>query len=56
MSQVTPPEPHTPAAPVWTDALREAAFNHWIASLVPTLGVLPHTVRLASAEIGRAHV
>jgi aminoglycoside/choline kinase family phosphotransferase len=50
MSQVTPPEPTPFAAPVWSDALREAAFNHWIASLVSTQGVLPHTVRLASAD------
>ncbi len=50
MSQVTPPEPTPISAPVWLDAPREAAFNHWLASLVPMQGVMPHTVRLASAD------
>ena len=50
MSQVTPPEPTPISAPVWLDAPREAAFNHWLVSLVPTQGVMPHTVRLASAD------
>ena len=50
MSQVTPTEPTPFVAPVWSDAQRESAFNHWLATLVPTQGVLPDTVRSASAD------
>jgi aminoglycoside/choline kinase family phosphotransferase len=50
MSQVTPPEPTAFTRPVWPDAPREAAFHHWLVSLVPTQGVLPETLRIASAD------
>ena len=40
-----------PAATVrWRDAAREQAFGQWLAPLVAGHGLLPHTLRLASAD------
>lgn len=50
MSQAPTPESTPFAALVWSDAQREADFSTWLASLVPAHGLLPHTLRLASAD------
>lgn len=34
----------------WTDATREQAFGQWLAATSDAHGLLPHTVRLASAD------
>jgi aminoglycoside/choline kinase family phosphotransferase len=39
---------HSPI--VWTDAARADAFARWLASTAPAYGLLPPTVRLASAD------
>ncbi len=35
---------------MWTDAARAQTFQHWISRIAPTHGLLPDTVRLASAD------
>lgn len=40
--------PHQP--PAWSDPARAAAFEHWIGRLCGRFGLLPQTVRLASAD------
>ncbi|MBT9505152.1 phosphotransferase [Rhodoferax sp.] len=50
MSQAPHPEPTPFAAPVWTDAQREADFNAWLKSLVPAHQLQLHSVRMASAD------
>jgi hypothetical protein len=50
MSQALPPEPTPFAAPVWSDAQREADFNIWLAKLAPTHGLRLHSLRSASAD------
>jgi aminoglycoside/choline kinase family phosphotransferase len=50
MSQAHTPEPTPFAAPVWSDALRAAAFNGWLADLAPQHGLQVNSVRSASAD------
>jgi aminoglycoside/choline kinase family phosphotransferase len=50
MSQAPTPESTPFAAPVWSDAQREADFSTWLARQAPAHGLLPHTLRLASAD------
>ena len=49
---MTPPE--TPSAPVaaiaWADPARAAAFERWLADTAPRHGLLPDTLRPASAD------
>jgi len=35
---------------VWSDPIRQAAFHHWLNALAPTHGLLPDTLRSASAD------
>ena len=46
------PAPTTPtAAPViWQDAQRQAAFHTWLLAIAPTHGLLPDSLRVASAD------
>ena len=46
------PAPPTPtAAPViWQDAQRQAAFHTWLLAIAPTHGLLPDSLRVASAD------
>jgi aminoglycoside/choline kinase family phosphotransferase len=37
-------------AVTWTDPAREAAFETWLARIAPAQGLMPGTVRLASAD------
>ena len=39
-----------PSGIEWTDAAREQAFGQWLAATSDAHGLLPHTVRLASAD------
>ena len=50
MSQALPPEPTSFAAPVWSDAQREASFNTWLSALAPAHGLRPDSLRSASAD------
>jgi N-acetylmuramate 1-kinase len=34
----------------WADPARQALFNQWLADVAPVHGLLPHTVRVASAD------
>lgn len=46
-------DPHSvadPAAITWPDAARQAAFSTWLASLADAHGLLPDTLRAASAD------
>lgn len=40
----------SPAPIAWTDPARQAAFARWLAALVPAHGLLPGTLRAASAD------
>ena len=40
----------TPAAPLWADAERHAAFDRWLASVAHEQGLRPDSVRVASAD------
>nr|WP_156373245.1 phosphotransferase [Pseudorhodoferax sp. Leaf267] len=44
----TGPNPHPPIA--WSDPQREALLQRWLAETAPAQGLLPHTLRLASAD------
>jgi aminoglycoside/choline kinase family phosphotransferase len=51
----SPPAPEAAAAPTagavrWDDARREAAFHRWLAALRPRHGLLPASLRAASAD------
>lgn len=35
---------------VWSDPIRQAAFHHWLNALAPAHGLLPDTLRSASAD------
>ena len=51
MTMSSPPSPgHMPSGIEWTDAAREQAFGQWLAATSDAHGLLPHTVRLASAD------
>ena len=54
MSALTSPPnstaPAQPVAPVWTDPVREAAFQGWLTRESSTHGLLADSVRLASAD------
>ena len=50
MSVSANPLPETPAAVVWPDASREAAFTHWLAQVAGPHGLAPGTLRIASAD------
>ena len=39
-----------PNPPLWHDAQRQAHFEAWLAPLVPAHALLPHSLRLASAD------
>jgi N-acetylmuramate 1-kinase len=39
-----------PEAVPWTDAARHGAFAHWLAAVAPAHGLLPPTLRIASAD------
>jgi len=48
---VLPADAETTRVPVtWADPAREAAFDAWLARIAPTHGLVPDTVRLASAD------
>jgi aminoglycoside/choline kinase family phosphotransferase len=48
---VPTPDAVVPAAPVtWADPAREAAFDAWLARVAPAHGLVPGTVRPASAD------
>ena len=40
----------SPNPPLWHDAQRQAHFEAWLAPLVPAHALLPHSLRLASAD------
>src|SRR4051812_3207528 len=47
--------PLTPASagplPVsWNDPIRQAAFHHWLGAIAPAHGLVPASLRLASAD------
>jgi len=50
MSQDPTPEPTLNAAPAWSDASREAAFNTWLTQVSPTHQLAVDSLRLASAD------
>ncbi len=50
MSHTNPPDAPLIAAPVWSDAQREADFNAWLTELAPVHAVNVNSVRLASAD------
>ena len=53
MSHPTPPPAHsltTAATPTWTDPNRQVAFECWLSNLTDSQGLLPATVRIASAD------
>ena len=39
-----------PPAPVWADPARAGAFHEWLAREAPMHGLVPDTVRVASAD------
>ena len=49
MSLASAPFSPSPAV-VWDDPARETAFSHWLAATAPTHGLLPATLRIASAD------
>ena len=50
-SSVSPPSPPAADAPVpWVDAARGQAFATWLGRLAPGQGLLPGSVRIASAD------
>ena len=50
MSPSQPPEPNLPHSPIWQDPHRQADFNNWIAALTSSHGLLPESLRSASAD------
>ena len=46
----TPPPTLSPTAVSWTDPQREIAFMQWLGRIAPAQGLLPETLRLASAD------
>jgi len=53
MSHPTPSPAHSPiaaATPTWTDPNRQVAFENWLSNLTDRHGLLPDTVRIASAD------
>ncbi len=50
MSTTSSPPATTPNTPLWHDAQRQAHFEAWLAPLVPAHALLPHSLRLASAD------
>ena len=50
MSQAHPPESTLFAAPVWSDAQREANFNAWLTALANAHGLLINSLRSASTD------
>ncbi len=40
----------TPSPVTWDDPARHTAFDHWLHSLAPSQGLLPNTLRPASAD------
>ncbi len=40
----------SPTSIAWSDSQRQQAFEHWLAQVAPPHGLLPETVRLASAD------
>jgi aminoglycoside/choline kinase family phosphotransferase len=53
MSHPTPPLAPTPVAsalPTWSDPNRQSAFESWLSQLADRQGLLPDTVRIASAD------
>ncbi len=50
MSPTLSPEPTRRESLVWPDAQRQADFNHWLAALSGSHGLLPDSLRSASAD------
>ena len=50
MSPTPSPEPTLHESPVWPDAQREADFNAWLDGLVSNHGLVPQSLRSASAD------
>ena len=50
MSPTPSPEPTLHESPVWPDAQREADFNDWLDALVSSHGLVPQSLRSASAD------
>ena len=50
MSPTSSPEPTLHESPVWPDAQREADFNDWLDALVSSHGLVPQSLRSASAD------
>ena len=44
------PSPTPVSVVQWTDPLRQALFQQWMAGIAPTYGLLPDTLRVASAD------
>ncbi len=50
MSTTTPPPENPLAAVTWADAAREKHFQHWLSAQAPAHGLLPASLRPASAD------
>ncbi|HSI55615.1 MAG TPA: phosphotransferase [Ramlibacter sp.] len=50
MSDPLPTTTPGPSAVTWADSQREAAFHQWLGSVTPTHGLLPDSLRIASAD------
>src|SRR4051812_26586254 len=50
MSESLNPAGAGPSPVSWNDPQRETAFGHWLAAIAPTHGLLPASVRPASAD------
>ncbi|MBG9388971.1 aminoglycoside phosphotransferase family protein [Caenimonas aquaedulcis] len=50
MSEPLDTPPAAPAAALWADPAREAAFRAWLESITAEHGLLPGTLRIASAD------
>ena len=50
MSHDTPPKAPTSPAIAWSDAARAEQFTHWLAETATRHGLLPDSLRLASAD------
>lgn len=50
MSLAPTPSAQTSASVTWADATREHAFTTWLAAIAPAQGLLPDSLRIASAD------
>jgi aminoglycoside/choline kinase family phosphotransferase len=47
---ISAPTPNQVDSVSWTDPARQTLFDHWLSILVPSQGLLPDTLRVASAD------